>query len=91
MTYEVESLELAKLAETTYFGVCIAFAQEMNRYAERVGGDYSEAIDFFEEVDFLPRQRYFSRLHRRPLRDSKHQTAASNRALAGARSNIGFQ
>src|ERR1700691_5575265 len=56
---EVESLELAKLAETTYFGVCIAFAQEMNRYAERVGGDYSEAIDFFEEIDFLPRQRYF--------------------------------
>jgi UDP-N-acetyl-D-mannosaminuronate dehydrogenase len=56
---EVESLELAKLAETTYFGVCIAFAQEMNRYAERVGGDYSEAIDFFDEVDFLPRQRYF--------------------------------
>jgi UDP-N-acetyl-D-mannosaminuronate dehydrogenase len=56
---EVESLELAKLAETTYFGVCIAFAQEMNRYAERVGGDYSEAIEFFEEVDFLPRQRYF--------------------------------
>jgi len=56
---EVESLELAKLAETTYFGVCIAFAQEMNRYAERVGGEYSEAIDFFEEVDFLPRQRYF--------------------------------
>ena len=56
---EVESLELAKLAETTYFGVCIAFAQEMNRYAERVGADYSEAIDFFDEVDFLPRQRYF--------------------------------
>jgi UDP-N-acetyl-D-mannosaminuronate dehydrogenase len=56
---EVESLELAKLAETTYFGVCIAFAQEMNRYAERVGGDYSEAIDFFDEVDFLPRQHYF--------------------------------
>lgn len=56
---EVESLELAKLAETTYFGVCIAFAQEMNRYAERVGGDYSEAIEFFDEVDFLPRQRYF--------------------------------
>jgi len=56
---EPESLELAKLAETTYFGVCIAFAQEMNRYAERVGGDYTESIDFFEEVGFLPRQRYF--------------------------------
>ena len=31
----------------------------MNRYAERVGGDYSESIDFLEEVDFLPRQRCF--------------------------------
>jgi len=56
---EVESLELAKLAETTYFGVCIAFAQEINRYAQNVGADYSESIGFFEEVDFLPRQRYF--------------------------------
>ncbi len=56
---EVESLELAKLAETTYFGVCIAFAQEINRYAEGVGADYSQTIGFFEEVDFLPRQRYF--------------------------------
>jgi UDP-N-acetyl-D-mannosaminuronate dehydrogenase len=56
---EVESLELAKLAETTYFGVCIAFAQEINRYAEGVGADYSEAIEFFDEIDFLPRQRYF--------------------------------
>jgi UDP-N-acetyl-D-mannosaminuronate dehydrogenase len=56
---EVESLQLAKLAETTYLGVCIAFAQEINRYAERVGADYSEAIDFFDEVDFLSRQRYF--------------------------------
>jgi UDP-N-acetyl-D-mannosaminuronate dehydrogenase len=56
---EVETLELAKLAETTYFGACIAFAQEINRYAERVGADYSEAIDFFDEIEFLPRQRYF--------------------------------
>ena len=32
-----ETLELAKLAETTYFGVIIAFAQELNRYA-RSGG-----------------------------------------------------
>jgi UDP-N-acetyl-D-mannosaminuronate dehydrogenase len=56
---KVESLELAKLGETTYFGVCIAFAQELNRYAERVDGDYREAIDFFDEVEFLPRTRYF--------------------------------
>jgi UDP-N-acetyl-D-mannosaminuronate dehydrogenase len=55
----LETLELAKLAETTYFGVLIAFAQELNRLAERVGGDYAEAIEFFEDVDFLPRTRYF--------------------------------
>lgn len=54
-----ETLELAKLAETTYFGVQIAFAQDLERYARRVGADYEEAIDFFEEVEFLPRTRYF--------------------------------
>ncbi len=54
-----ETLELAKLAETTYFGVQIAFAQDLDRYARRVGADYEQAINFFEEVDFLPRPRYF--------------------------------
>ncbi len=56
---KVETLEVAKLAETTYFGVCIAYAQELNRYCERVGGNYEEAIGFFEEVGFLPPQPYF--------------------------------
>ena len=56
---KVETLELAKLAETTYFGVQIAFAQELNRFAEALRADYFEATDFFEEVDFLPRVRYF--------------------------------
>jgi UDP-N-acetyl-D-mannosaminuronate dehydrogenase len=54
-----ETLELAKLAETSYFGLQIAFAQELKRYADRVGGEYGEAIKFFEEVDFLPRTPYF--------------------------------
>jgi UDP-N-acetyl-D-mannosaminuronate dehydrogenase len=54
-----ETLEVAKLGETTYFGVIIAWAQEFNRYVERAGGDYEEATEFFEEVAFLPRQRYF--------------------------------
>jgi len=53
-----ETLELAKLAETTYFGVLIAFAQELNRYAAAAGADYEQAVRFFEEVDFLPRTRY---------------------------------
>jgi UDP-glucose 6-dehydrogenase len=54
-----ETLELAKLAETSYFGVIIAFAQELNRYAEAVGADYEEATAFFEEVEFLPRTKYY--------------------------------
>lgn len=56
---QIETLELAKLCETTYFGVLIAFAQEVNRYCERLDGDYYEASQFFEEIDFLPRCRYF--------------------------------
>ena len=55
----VETLELAKLAETSYFGVLIAFAQELNRYAERVDANYSEMTEFFEEIDFLPSTKYF--------------------------------
>lgn len=55
----LETLELAKLAETTYFGVLIGFAQDLNRYCEKLGADYYEASQFFEEIDFLPRCRYF--------------------------------
>jgi UDP-N-acetyl-D-mannosaminuronate dehydrogenase len=54
-----ETLELAKLAETTYFGVLIAFAQELNRYAAAVGADYDDVTNFFEEVDFLPPVKYY--------------------------------
>ena len=54
-----ETLELAKLAETTYFGLQITFAQELNRFASRLGADYSMATKFFKEIDFLPRQHYF--------------------------------
>jgi UDP-glucose/GDP-mannose dehydrogenase family protein len=54
-----ETLELAKLAETTYFGLIIAFAQELNRYAAAARADYDEAASFFDEVDYLPRTRYF--------------------------------
>jgi UDP-glucose 6-dehydrogenase len=54
-----ETLELAKLAETTYFGIQIAFAQELNRFSSQLGADYEETIGFFDEVEFLPRARYY--------------------------------
>ena len=49
-----ETLELAKLLETTYFGLLIAWAQEMNRFAQDVNADYQEIGQFFREVSYLP-------------------------------------
>jgi len=49
-----EALELAKLLETTYFGVLVAWAQEMDRFAGAADADYWEVIDFFEEIGFFP-------------------------------------
>ncbi len=49
-----EALELAKLLETTYFGMLIAWAQEMNRFAETVNADYLELGKFFREIAYLP-------------------------------------
>lgn len=55
----VETLELAKLAETSYLGLLVAYAQELNRWAQLNGADYEDASDFFDEIDFLPRTRFF--------------------------------
>lgn len=49
-----EALELAKLLETTYFGLLIAWAQEMNRFARHVNADYLEIGRFFREIAYLP-------------------------------------
>jgi UDP-N-acetyl-D-mannosaminuronate dehydrogenase len=54
-----EATELAKLAETTYFGLLIAWAQEVSRYCDQVGADYDEVVSFFEEIDFFPPVKYF--------------------------------
>ena len=51
-------LELAKLLETSYFGVLIAWAQEMDRFSAAVGGDYWDLFAFFDEIDVLPRARF---------------------------------
>jgi UDP-glucose 6-dehydrogenase len=56
---EPEATELAKLTETTYFGLLIAWAQELERYCDRVGQDYDEVVSFFEEIRYLPPVKYF--------------------------------
>jgi hypothetical protein len=54
-----EATELAKLTETTYFGLMIAWAQEIERYCDRSGADYNEVISFYEEIKFFPPVKYF--------------------------------
>lgn len=54
-----EATELAKLTETTYFGLMIAWAQELERYCDQSGADYEELISFYDEIAFFPSVKYF--------------------------------
>ena len=54
-----EATELAKLTETTYFGVMIAWAQEVERYCDKSGQNYEEVVSFYDEVGFFPQVKYF--------------------------------
>lgn len=54
-----EATELAKLTETTYFGVMIAWAQEIERYCDKTGQDYDEVTAFYDEIKFFPPVKYF--------------------------------
>jgi len=54
-----ETAELAKLTETSYFGLLIAWAQEVERYCNHLDVDYDEVASFYEEVQFLPPVKYF--------------------------------
>jgi UDP-N-acetyl-D-mannosaminuronate dehydrogenase len=54
-----EATELAKLTETTYFGLMIAWAQEVERYCDQVGQAYEEIVSFYEEISFFPATKYF--------------------------------
>lgn len=54
-----EATELAKLTETTYFGLMIAWAQEIERYCDRTGQEYDEVVSFYEEIAFFPSVKYF--------------------------------
>ena len=54
-----EATELAKLTETTYFGLLIAWAQEIERYCDLTGADYNEVVSIYEEIKFFPPVKYF--------------------------------
>jgi UDP-N-acetyl-D-mannosaminuronate dehydrogenase len=46
--------ELSKLLETTYLGVLIGWAQEVERFAGQIGSSHQEVNAFIEEIEFLP-------------------------------------
>jgi UDP-N-acetyl-D-mannosaminuronate dehydrogenase len=54
-----EAAELAKLTETTYFGLLIAWAQTIDRWCEEAGVDYDDVVSFYEEIPFFPPVKYF--------------------------------
>jgi len=54
-----EATELAKLTETTYFGLMIAWAQEVERYCDHLGLNYDEVVSMYGEITFLPPVKYF--------------------------------
>jgi UDP-N-acetyl-D-mannosaminuronate dehydrogenase len=54
-----EATELAKLTETTYFGLMIAWAQEVERYCDHTRQAYEEIAAFYEEIKFFPSVKYF--------------------------------
>lgn len=55
-----EATELAKLTETTYFGVMITWAQEVERYCDQSGQSYDEVVSFYDEINFFPPVKYFA-------------------------------
>ena len=54
-----EDTELAKLTETTYFGLLIAWAQSVERACDKIGASYDEVVSFYEEIGFFPPVKYF--------------------------------
>jgi UDP-N-acetyl-D-mannosaminuronate dehydrogenase len=54
-----EATEIAKLTETTYFGLLIAWAQEVERYCKELGANYDEVVSFYDEIKFFPPVKYF--------------------------------
>jgi UDP-N-acetyl-D-mannosaminuronate dehydrogenase len=54
-----EVTELAKLTETTYFGLLIAWAQEVERYCDIAEVKYDDVASFYEEIEYLPPVKYF--------------------------------
>lgn len=49
-----EAIEFAKLSETTYFGLLIAWAQDLERFCDQLSVNYDEVVSYYEEIGYLP-------------------------------------
>jgi UDP-N-acetyl-D-mannosaminuronate dehydrogenase len=54
-----EATELGKLTETTYFGLIIAFHQDVQRMARLAGASYDDVVSFYEGIGYLPPVKFF--------------------------------
>ena len=57
-----EVLELSKLLETTWLGMLIGWAQEIERIAAECGASYEEVNAFIKEIGFLPSHTFPGRI-----------------------------
>ena len=85
-----ETLELAKLAETTYFGVQIAFAQDSTA-TPAVSAATTMRRSIFSRKSLSCRQPLLSGDYRGTLCDSQYQPAAANPFGAAAGSSTRIQ
>ena len=67
-----EATEIAKLTETTYFGLLIAWAQEVERYCMELGSITTKSFRFYDEIKFLSTGEIFPRCNWRALRHAQH-------------------
>jgi UDP-N-acetyl-D-mannosaminuronate dehydrogenase len=51
----LEAGELSKLLETTWLGMLVAWAQEIERLAAQCGASYADVNAFIKEIDYLPK------------------------------------
>ena len=49
-----EAVEFSKLTETTYFGLLIAWAQELERCCDQLSLNYDEVVSYYDEIGYLP-------------------------------------
>jgi UDP-N-acetyl-D-mannosaminuronate dehydrogenase len=53
------ALELAKLLETTYSGLLIGWAQDMQRFCDKLDIDLADALALTDEVEYLPKHEFY--------------------------------